>query len=100
MFQRSVDYLGYKISSEGVTTDPRKVQCITTWKTPEISRLLGLASYYRRFVKGFAQIASPLHQAGQKWHWTEDYERAFLQLKQELASTLVLAFPGEVHTRC
>ena len=100
LFRRSVDYLGHKISNEGVTTDSRKVECIVAWKTPEnlkeLRRFLGLASYYRRFVKGFAQIASPLHhltQAGRRWLWTEECDRAFLRLKQELASTPILVFP-------
>ena len=73
LLQKSVDYLGHTISCEGVRANLAKIQCISAWKTPtdskELKRFLGLASYYRRFVKKFAQIASPLHrliQAGRK----------------------------------
>ena len=100
LLQKSVDYLGHTISCEGVRANLAKIQGISAWKTPtdskELKRFLGLASYYRRFVKNFAQIASPLHrltQAGRKWSWTPECESAFTQLKQQLTTTPMLAFP-------
>ena len=52
------------MSIEGIRVDPTKIEAIVNWKPPqkviEVRSFLGLAWYYRRFVKGFFVIASPL----------------------------------------
>ena len=95
--KKSVHYLGHVVSSEGVETDPAKIQCIADWTTPsnakELKQFLGLASYYRRFVRGFAKIASPLHHLSEKkkaWAWTDECEQAFKLLKHHLISAPIL----------
>ncbi|XP_061436491.1 LOW QUALITY PROTEIN: uncharacterized protein LOC133361583 [Lethenteron reissneri] len=64
--QREVGYLGHHVSEAGVRTDPEKVRSVVEWPRPrnltEIRSFLGLATYYRRFVKGFSKIARPLTQ--------------------------------------
>ena len=104
LLHRSVKYLGHIVSADGVKTDPEKTQCIAEWSPPasqkELKQFLGLASYYRRFVKNFAQIAAPLHQLTQKdrkWNWSEECEHAFHHLKHLLTTAPVLAYPQFNH---
>ncbi|KAL8570087.1 hypothetical protein ACOMHN_033766 [Nucella lapillus] len=63
--KRSVEYLGYTISAEGIQTEEGKIQAVTDWPIPEtlkdLRSYLGFTFYYRRFVAGFARIAGPLH---------------------------------------
>ena len=57
---------------------------------------MGLASYYRRFVQGFAQVAAPLNALTEKtktWEWTAECNGAFLELKKRLVSAPILVMP-------
>ena len=81
--------------------DPRKIEAITGWPRPttvtEVRSFLGLAGYYRRFVKDFSRIAAPLTRLTQKnvkFVWTDRCEEHFLQLKDLLTSTPVLTLPS------
>ncbi len=92
-----VPYLGHIFSEAGMAPDPLKVQAVNDWPTPSdvttVRRFLGLASYYRRYIAQFADIAAPLHQLTHKdapFNWTEDCERAFLALKQKLVEAPIL----------
>ena len=99
--KKSVQYLGHVVSSKGVETNPAKIQCIADWMTPsnakELKQFLGLASYYRRFVRGFAKIATPLHRLSKKkkaWAWTDECEQAFNLLKHHSNSEAPKLQPG------
>ena len=54
------------MSVEGIRVDPAKIEAVVNWKPPQsvtkVRSFLGLARYYRRFVKGFSGIASPLNK--------------------------------------
>ena len=100
LFQKSVLYLGHVVSREGIATDPEKIRVIQEWETPkclkDVRAFLGLASYYRRYVKSFCDIARPLNRLTQKniaFNWTNSCEEAFLALKQCLTTSPVLAYP-------
>ena len=62
--QRSISYLGHVITESGVAIDPDKITTVTTWPTPvsvrDVRSFLGLAGYYRKFVRNFGVIAKPL----------------------------------------
>ena len=62
---REVEFLGVVISSKGVEMQREKVEGVLNWLAPrnskEIQKFLGLANYYRRFIKDFAKIAALLH---------------------------------------
>ena len=94
---RSVAFLGHIVSSTGVGVVPRKMEVVKNWPRPlnptDIRSFLGLASYYRRFVKGFSTIASPLTTLTQKiskFEWLEPCEESFQLLKDRLTSAPVL----------
>jgi len=61
-----VEYLGHFISTEGISTDPRKLQAIMDCPAPtcvkKLRSLLGLAMYYRKFIQDYALLARPLTQ--------------------------------------
>ena len=79
-----VEFLGHIVSEKGIHMDPSKIKAIENWsalKTPiEIHQFLGLAGYYRRFIKNFSSIAKPLTtltQKGVAFDWEAKQEKAF-----------------------
>lgn len=98
--QKEVKYLGHVITTEGIQPDPEKVKVIQEYPAPtsvkEVRAFMGLTNYYRKFVKGFAQVASPLHdltKKGASFLWTEDCQKAFDTLKKALTEAPILAYP-------
>ncbi|KAA3477575.1 DNA/RNA polymerases superfamily protein [Gossypium australe] len=101
---REVGFLGHIVSVEGIRVDPSKTSAVVDWKPPrnmsEVRSFLGLASYYRCFVKGFSMIATPmtrLLQKDVKFEWSEKCQHSFEQLKALLteAPTLVQLESGK-----
>ncbi|XP_024965100.1 uncharacterized protein LOC112505422, partial [Cynara cardunculus var. scolymus] len=85
---RKVQFLGHVISGEGISVDPFKIEAIQNWEQPknasEIRSFLGLAGYYRRFIKDFSNISVPLTSLTRKavkFVWNEEQEKAFSALK-------------------
>ena len=117
-FAKQVKYLGHLISEDGMSPDPDKVSVLKNFPPPtcdfELNSFLGLASYFRRFIKDFAKLSAPLRSISSKVkqkgkrrrkkptqaeateflsRWTEDCTKAFELLKDKLTSPPVLGFP-------
>lgn len=98
--RREVAFLGHKLGSHGISTMEDKVQAVRDWPPPvnttQLKSFLGLASYYRRFVRGFSCVAAPLFcllQRDRKFNWTEACRTAFESLQRALTEAPVLAPP-------
>lgn len=99
--QEKLSYLGHIISAEGIATDPVKVDAIVTWPVPsnarELRSFLGLAGFYRKFIKHFAIIAKPLTnllKKGTYFIWIPEHQLAFDTLKKAMSSAPVVAIPN------
>ncbi|KAI2645745.1 Transposon Tf2-9 polyprotein [Labeo rohita] len=94
-------FLGYHISHHGVRMDATKVQAVTDWPQPstlkELQRFLGFANFYRRFIRNYSTIASPLTALlkgkPKKLIWTEKASLAFTSLKERFTSAPILKHP-------
>ena len=89
------------ITPGGLRTNERIVNAVKEFPCPqdvtELKRFLGLSSYYRRFVHGYACIAQPLHALTQKdipFNWSSECEAAFIDLKNRLSTAPILAYPS------
>ncbi|GKF95476.1 putative reverse transcriptase domain-containing protein, partial [Tanacetum coccineum] len=88
------------VDNKGIHVDPAKIEFVKDWASPktptEIRQFLGLAGYYRRFIKGFSKIAKPMTKLTQKkvkFEWGDKQEAAFQLLKQKLCSAPIMALP-------
>ena len=100
LFQRSVLFLGKRVSEEGIEINPANIEKVKTWSIPrcrkEVEAFLGFVNYHREHIIGFAGIAQPLYQITGKgdFHWHEEQQLAFESLKECMTSTPVLAYPN------
>ena len=99
--KQTVEYLGHVVTPAGISPNPDKVRVVQEFPTPsnlnELRNFLGLANYYRRFVKGCSHIAAPLNaltRKGVSFKWSEQCAVAFDKLKRALVSAPVLAYPN------
>lgn len=95
------DFLGHRLTDNGIQADPSKVEAVAAWPRPDnvsdIQKFLGLANFCRRFVKHYATIAAPLTDLTADdvpWKWGEAEESAFVNLKLALSSAPVLIAPN------
>ncbi|KAA3466369.1 DNA/RNA polymerases superfamily protein [Gossypium australe] len=97
---KEVGFLGHIVSGDGIRFDPSKISTIVDWKpsrgVSEVRSFLGLAGYYRRFIKGFSMIATPMMrhlQKDVKFDWTDKCQQSFEKLKALLTEAPILVQP-------
>jgi len=100
--QTEVTFLGHKVSEDGIATDPQKIQLIKDWPTPknlkELRGYLGLTGYYRKFIKDYSKVVTPLNALLKKnrtFTWSDECQKAFDELKQRMQNPPILALPNE-----
>ena len=99
--KREVKFLGHIVGADGLRVDPKKVEAVQRWPTPSgvapLRAFLGLGNYFRRFIRGYSTIVSPLTRltsAKVTWEWTPECQRAFEAVKAALTQAPVLALPA------
>jgi hypothetical protein len=97
---REVQFLGHVVNQKGIMVDPAKITAVMRWEVPktptEIRSFLGLAGYYRRFIKDFSRIALPLTKLTKKstaFSWGEGQQKSFEELRRRLCEAPVLTLP-------
>ena len=100
LLQRRVAFLGHVVSKTGIEVQAEKTEAVKDWPVPrnlrEVRSFVGLCSYYRRFVAGFADIAAPLHvlmRKNAKFEWYLECQEAFDSLEDKLTTAPVLGMP-------
>jgi len=95
---QKIGFLGVVIGPDGIEMEKEKVDRVLSWPEPrnvkDIRKFLGLANYYRRFIKNFAQVARPMNvlmRKDVKWQWEEEQQKAFDELKRIFTTKPVLA---------
>jgi RNase H-like domain found in reverse transcriptase/Reverse transcriptase (RNA-dependent DNA polymerase)/Integrase zinc binding domain/Chromo (CHRromatin Organisation MOdifier) domain/Retroviral aspartyl protease len=98
--QSEVKYLGHIVGREGIKVDPEKVKVVKEWPQPQnihkLRQFLGLANYFRRFIRNYSSIAAPLTRltgATVPYEWTMACQEAFELIKHALTNAPILKLP-------
>uniref|UniRef100_A0A1I7W8B2 RNA-directed DNA polymerase n=1 Tax=Heterorhabditis bacteriophora TaxID=37862 RepID=A0A1I7W8B2_HETBA len=97
---KEVTFLGLIIGRDGVKPNPEKIKAIKDFPAPKnitaLRDFIGMTNYFRRFIKNYAKIASPLYDLTKKeteFNWSRKQEEAFTHLKRMLCEAPVLSGP-------
>jgi hypothetical protein len=99
-FAAKSTFLGHVVSREGIQPDPGKVEAVLHFPTPKnvtgVRSFLGLTRYYRKYIKGYSNLAGPLFMLTIKdvvFAWNVNCEQAYQALKGALVDAPVLTRP-------
>jgi transposase InsO family protein len=102
LLQKSVGFLGHLVSAAGVQAHPEKTKQILDWGVPrclrDVRAFIGISSYYRKYINGYARTAAPLTallSKGRAFEWTQECQHAFDELKRALTNPPILALPQD-----
>ncbi|KAJ5082230.1 hypothetical protein N7532_011273 [Penicillium argentinense] len=109
---QQLEFCGHIVGNGTVRTQPEKIKVIQEWPRPrnvhEVRQFLGLATYYRRFIRSFARIAAPLHELLKEAdaqlrvkkfrpvRWNTAAGLAFRNLKEAMVTAPVLMQPDRL----
>lgn len=99
LFLEKIEFLGHEVSAAGIHTSPKKVDTILRIMTPntakEAHHFICMAGYYRKFIKDFAGISKPIHNAvhAECFKWTPECQQAFEEIKRLFTKPPILAHP-------
>ena len=94
-----MEFLSFIVGKNGVCMDPKKVDSITSWPVPklvhDVRMFLGLANFYRRFIKGFIKITAPItkllkKENMQNFQWNSKTQEAFDHLRMAFTMAPIL----------
>ena len=97
-FKKKVKFLGHEVSADGISTDPEKIDKIVNCPVPEniheVRSIVGLGTYYKKFINNFSEMMKPLTSMNENsYKWGPDQDKAFKELKTALTSAPILAYP-------
>jgi hypothetical protein len=103
----SIVFLGHVVSKEGTKPDPGKIDAMLCFPEPKtvtnVRSFLGLTGYYRKYIRGYSRLASPLFELTKKdvaFVWNQDCQRAFDALKRALVEAPILVRPNFERPLC
>jgi len=92
-----VEFVGFQVGKHGIQSSQKKVEDIVNWPAPryvkEVQRFIGFGNFYRRFIQGFSSLTLPIQvlmHNGVMWNWSEQCEKAFVELKGKFTAAPIL----------
>ena len=95
---QEVNYVGHKITSEGLKPTDERVKAISSMKSPEnvkeLETILGMIAYVGKFIPSLSELTAPLRELKKQenWYWNNEHQTAFEKIKAELTSDRVLKY--------
>jgi hypothetical protein len=93
----STEFLGFIVSTDGISMDPKKIEAIMEWEVPrsvrDVQCFIGFANFYRRFIEYYSKICKPMFKlmsSKNKFEWTKDCQEAFETLKVAFTTAPIL----------